>query len=163
MRKTLYLGIINMLFQTSIGHYWLILPIAYVWLKLYTICLTFKFWRKYWRKTVFHEDSGIYIPVLAYNDNSHLETNQVKRLHEKNTTLRIWDVYPGSRIRFFSIPDLGSELFNAKKWFLSSRKYDTGCSSQIPDPDPDFLLIPDTGSRGHRIPAATLEKYIMKF
>jgi hypothetical protein len=58
-----------------------------------------------------------FIPVLAYNDNSHLETDQVKRLHEKNTTLRIRDVYPGSRIRFFpsririvSIPDLHQRI-----------------------------------------------------
>jgi hypothetical protein len=32
-----------------------------------------------------------------------------------------------------------------KKWFLSSRKYDPGCSSRIPDPDADFLPIPDPG------------------
>jgi hypothetical protein len=59
------------------------------------------------------------------------------------------------------IPDPGSEYFpsripdphqrfkccvcNTKKWFLSSRKYDPGCSSQIRDPDPDFLPIPDPG------------------
>ncbi len=66
------------------------------------------------------------------------------------------------RIRPFSIPDPGSELspsririkefkyFNpkkAKKWFLSSRKYDPGCSSRIPDPDADFLPIPDPGAK----------------
>jgi hypothetical protein len=35
--------------------------------------------------------------------------------------------------------------FNPKKWFPSSRKYDLGCSFQIriPDPDSDFLPIPD--------------------
>jgi len=75
--------------------------------------------------------------------------------------LRIRDVYPRSRIRLFSIPDPGSELFPSririkefkyfnppkkqKKWFLSSRKYDPGCSSRIPDPDADFLPIPDPG------------------
>jgi hypothetical protein len=37
-----------------------------------------------------------------------------------------------------------------KKWFLSSRKYDPGCSSRIPDPDADFLPIPDPGSRGQK-------------
>jgi hypothetical protein len=37
-----------------------------------------------------------------------------------------------------------------KKWFLSSRKYDPGCSSWIPDPDADFLPIPDPGSRGQK-------------
>jgi hypothetical protein len=75
----------------------------------------------------------------------------------KKAVLLIRDVYPGSRIRLFSIPDPGSEIFpsrirtkefqyfNPKKWFLSSKKYDPGCSSPIPD----------TGSRGqkrHRIP-----------
>jgi hypothetical protein len=67
--------------------------------------------------------------------------------------------HPGSWIRIVSIPDPGSELFlsririkefkyfNPKKWFLSSRKYDPGCSSRIPDPDHDFLPIPDPGFR----------------
>ncbi len=77
--------------------------------------------------------------------------------------LRIWDVYPGSRIRLFSIPNPGSELSPSripdphqsiltpkkpKKWFLSSRKYDPGCSYRIPDAD--FLPIPDPGSRGQK-------------
>ncbi len=64
-------------------------------------------------------------------------------------------LHPGSRI-----PDPGSRIlvkefkyFNPqkskKKWFLSSKKYDPGCSSRIPDPDADFLpsRIPDPGSR----------------
>jgi hypothetical protein len=65
------------------------------------------------------------------------------------------DVYPGSRIRLFSIPDPGSSSKNfsiltpkkAKKWFLSSKKYDPGCSSRIPDPEADFIpsRIPDPG------------------
>jgi hypothetical protein len=94
------------------------------------------------------------------------------------TVLRARDVYPGSRIQLFpsSMLDPGSELFppafririkefkylNPKKWFLSSGKYDLGCSyriliriltfypSQIPHPgvpDPDpihwFLGLPD--------------------
>jgi hypothetical protein len=67
--------------------------------------------------------------------------------------------HPGSRIPDpnFSIPDPGSRIrikefqsFNPKKWFLSSRKYDPGCSSRIPDPDPYFLPIPDPGSRGQK-------------
>ncbi len=94
--------------------------------------------------------------------------------------LRIQNVYPESRI-----PDPGSDFFPSqipdptclrsgsririkefkyfnpkknKKWFLSSRKYDPSCSSQIPDPDADFLPIPDPESRGQkgtgsRIPA----------
>jgi hypothetical protein len=37
-----------------------------------------------------------------------------------------------------------------KKWFLSSKKYDPGCSSRIPDPDADFLPISDPGSRGQK-------------
>jgi len=34
-----------------------------------------------------------------------------------------------------------------KKWFLSSKKYDPGCSSRISDPDADFFpsRIPDPG------------------
>ncbi len=74
--------------------------------------------------------------------------------------LRIRDVYPGSRIRLFSIPDpnclhpgswIRIKEFNyfnpkkTKKWVLSSRKYDPGCSSRIPDPGADFLPIPDPG------------------
>jgi hypothetical protein len=47
--------------------------------------------------------------------------------------------HPGSRIRIKEF-----NYFNPKKWFLSSRKYDLGCSSRIqgskwhrnPDPDP---------------------------
>ncbi len=82
--------------------------------------------------------------------------------HEKTrSVLRIRDVYPGfwirifpSRIRIFSIPDPGSafKCFNPQKLFLSSRKYDPGCSSRIciPDPDPDFLPILDSGSRGQK-------------
>ncbi len=65
--------------------------------------------------------------------------------------------FSGLRIRLFSIPDPGSEFFssririkelkyfNPKNWFLSSRKYDPGCSFRIPDPDPAFLPIPDPG------------------
>ncbi len=84
--------------------------------------------------------------------------------------LRIRDVYPGSRIRLFSIPDPGSELspsripdphqrihvFKPQKkqkyWFLSSKKYDPGCSSRIPDPGSGCWLspIPDPGSRGQK-------------
>ncbi len=53
-----------------------------------------------------------------------------------------------SRIQTVSFPDPGSESKNfsilaPKKWFLSSRKYDPG--SRIPDPDADFLPIPDLG------------------
>jgi hypothetical protein len=73
---------------------------------------------------------------------------------------------PGTRIRMFSIPDPGSDFFHRgsririkefkdftpKKWFLSPQKYDPGCSSRIPDPDPDFLSIPDPGVKKHLIP-----------
>jgi hypothetical protein len=63
-------------------------------------------------------------------------------------------------IRPVSIPDPGSRIrikefkyFNpqkTKKWFLISRKYYPSCSSRIPDPDADFLPIPDPGSRGQK-------------
>jgi hypothetical protein len=76
------------------------------------------------------------------------------------------DVYPGSRIRLFSIPDPGSDILDpnclhpgssknlsiltpkkATKWFLISKKYISGCSSRIPDRGADFLpsRIPDPG------------------
>ncbi len=69
-----------------------------------------------------------------------------------------------SRIRIFSILDPGSvwnnlNIFNPKKWFWSSRKYDPGGSSriltfypsQIPDPEVKTALDPGSGS-------ATLKK-----
>jgi len=78
---------------------------------------------------------------------------------------RIRDVYPGSdffpsRILTVFIPDPGSSSKNfsiltpkkAKKWFLRSKKYDPGCSSQIPDPDADFLPSRIQGSKRHPIP-----------
>jgi hypothetical protein len=47
---------------------------------------------------------------------------------------------PGSRILIQEF-----KYFNPTKWFLSSRKYDPGSSSQIriPDLDTHFLPIPD--------------------
>jgi hypothetical protein len=56
----------------------------------------------------------------------------------------------------FSIPDPNclhfgyaqKNYFIHQKWFLTSRKYDPGCSSRIPDAD--FLHIPDPGSRGQK-------------
>jgi hypothetical protein len=68
----------------------------------------------------------------------------------RKPVLRIRDVYPGSRIRIVSIPDPGSSSKNlsiltpkkAKKWFLSSKKYDPGCSSRIP-----MLTFSHPGSR----------------
>ncbi len=84
---------------------------------------------------------------------------QVVATFSFKAVLRIRDVYPGSDFFPSRIPDPncshpGSRIrikefkyFKPKKWFLSSRKYDPGCSSRIPDPDPDFLPIPDPGSR----------------
>jgi hypothetical protein len=45
-----------------------------------------------------------------------------------------------SRIRVFlsRIRIKEFKYFNPKKWFLSSRKYEPGFSSRIPDPDPFF-------------------------
>ncbi len=58
--------------------------------------------------------------------------------------------HPGSRI---SIKEF--TYFNPKKWFISSRKYDPGCSSRIriltfypsPIPDPGYMGQKGTGSR----------------
>ncbi len=56
----------------------------------------------------------------------------------------------GSRIRLFSIPDPHKRIkyFNPKKLFLSSRKYDPGCSSRIRFLI--FLTIPDPGCRDQK-------------
>ncbi len=66
---------------------------------------------------------------------------------------------PGSEFSLSQIPDPGSKrsriricirikefnYCNPKEWFLSSRKYDLGCSSRfrIPDSDLVYLPIPD--------------------
>jgi hypothetical protein len=97
------------------------------------------------------------------------------KIAPKNSVLRIRDVYPGSRIQLFSIPvpnclHTGSASMNLSiltskkpnKWFLSSRKYDPGCSSRIrmltfyPSriPDPGVKKAPDPGSG-----SATLQKF----
>ncbi len=68
-------------------------------------------------------------------------------------------LHPGSRIRIKFNPK------KPKKWFLSSRKYDPGCSSRIPDPDADFLPIPDPGVKKAPDPgsgSATLAESINK-
>jgi len=58
-------------------------------------------------------------------------------------------IHPGSELSPSRIRIKEFKHFNLKKtkkkWFLSSRIYDPGCSSRIPDPDADFLLIPDPG------------------
>ena len=41
--------------------------------------------------------------------------------------------------------------------FLSSKKYDSGCSMFIPDPDPDFLPISDPRSQ---IPDLGVKKWV---
>jgi hypothetical protein len=59
--------------------------------------------------------------------------------------VRIRDVYPGSRIRIFPsripIKEFKYGILT-QKLFLSSRKYDPGCSTRIRIP---FLPIPDPG------------------
>jgi hypothetical protein len=96
-------------------------------------------------------------------------------LQQSKILYSVGDVYPGTRIRIFSIPDPnyfhpGSRIhieelnkFNPKKLFLSSRKFDPGCSSQIRIlifyssriPDPGVKKVPDPGSG-----SATLILYI---
>ncbi len=100
-----------------------------------------------------------------------------------SAVLRIRDVYPGSeyfpfrsRIQICFIPDPGSASKNlsilTQKLFLSSRKYDSDCSSRIriPDTDPNFLPIPNPGSRDkkrHRLEpgsgSATLPECYLTF
>ncbi len=77
--------------------------------------------------------------------------------------LRIRDVYPGSRIRLFFIPDPASErspsrirlkeflYFNPQKTKkMVSKLWKIWSKLFIPDPDADFLPIPDPGSRGQK-------------
>jgi hypothetical protein len=55
-------------------------------------------------------------------------------------------LHPGSRILIKEFKYFNPQK-SKQKWFLSSKKYDPGCSSRIPDPDADFLpsRIPDPG------------------
>jgi hypothetical protein len=82
----------------------------------------------------------------------------------KLVVLLIRDVYPGSWISSFSIPDPGSEFFpsrisikefqfsNPKKLYLSIRLSEIWSGLFFPDPDPEFLPIPDPGSMGEKAP-----------
>ena len=82
-----------------------------------------------------------------------------------NAVWRIRDVYPGSRIRLFSIPDPnclhpGSELSPSR--ILKEFKY---FNPKKADPDADFLPSRIQGSKRHPIPdpgsgSATLVKYV---
>jgi hypothetical protein len=95
--------------------------------------------------------------------NTYRRGGGLRQIYICRTSLSVlWfrDVFPGYRIRL-SIRDPESEFFPSqicikelsilpKNMFLSSRKYDPGCSSWIPDPDPGFLPIPDPGSRGKK-------------
>jgi hypothetical protein len=55
--------------------------------------------------------------------------------------------HPGFRICFKEF-----KYFNPRKWFLSSRKYDPGCSSRIRDPEILPTPDPNPGVNRHRIP-----------
>ncbi len=61
--------------------------------------------------------------------------------------LRIQDVYPGSE---FFPSRIHIKEFNPKKWFLSSRKYDSGSSSR----NRILIFYPSRipGSKRHRLP-----------
>ncbi len=65
--------------------------------------------------------------------------------------------HPGSELSPFRIPDPGSASKNLSILTPSSRKYDPGCSSRIPDPGSGCWLSTHPGSRiqgskRHRIP-----------
>jgi hypothetical protein len=72
--------------------------------------------------------------------------------------LRIRDDYPGSDFFPSRIPDPnclhpGSRIRIKEIRILTKNgKYDPGCSSRIPDPDADFLPIPDPGVKKAIIP-----------
>jgi hypothetical protein len=58
--------------------------------------------------------------------------------------------HPGSEFFPSRIRIKEFKNFNTKKWFLSTQKYDSDCSSRIRISDPDFLSIPDPGPRGQK-------------
>ncbi len=100
------------------------------------------------------------------SNNSALDTKlaeyQSRGTYLLLTVLRIWDVYPGSeffpsRIRFFPsrIRIKVFEYFNPKKGFLSSWKYDLGCSSGIRNLTFYPSWIPDPGSGSATLTAST--------
>jgi hypothetical protein len=69
-----------------------------------------------------------------------------------------WILDPGSELFSSRIPDPHQRMyFSQKKWLLSSKKYDLGCSSRISDPAYGSCLFTYPGSRiqgskRHRIP-----------
>jgi hypothetical protein len=89
--------------------------------------------------------SGTASKSLAESGNAN-ENRFFKQYASRPSVLRIRDVYP--RSDFFSIPDPNFfhpvsrilikefKYLTPKKLFLSSRKYDPGCSFQIRIPDP---------------------------
>jgi hypothetical protein len=88
--------------------------------------------------------------VSTTNVQNFIPTCPVLRIRDKHPGSEFF--HPGARVKKFRILDPDpyrriSVFFSPKKLFLSSRKYDPGCSSRIPDPDLDFLPIPDLGSR----------------
>jgi hypothetical protein len=58
--------------------------------------------------------------------------------------------HPRSRIRIVSIPDPGSASKNLSRYFNPKLVSKVHPGSRISDPDPDFLSIPDPGSRGQK-------------
>jgi hypothetical protein len=104
-----------------------------------------------------------YQVATTSSSSSASDSRTFKNKYKTIICVRIRDVYhgseffhPGSRIQ--GQKDSGSRIpqrikyFQPKKLFLSSRKYDPGCSSRIriPDPSLDYLPTPDPGSRGQK-------------
>jgi hypothetical protein len=94
-------------------------------------------------------------PLLSHHLHLHLPLLQATEI-TSHPMLRIRDVYPGSEFFPSRIRIKEFKYFYPKKWFLSSRKYDPGCSSririlvlypsQIPDPGIKKALDPGSGS-----------------
>jgi hypothetical protein len=114
--------------------------------------------------------SGVRHTDEHYFAQAYYLTNSCKILL---TVLRIRDVIPdsGSELSPSRIPDPQKTKYSiltpkiAKKWFLSSKKYDPGCSSRIPDPDADFLpsRIPDPGVKKASNPGFRIRNSAVKF
>ncbi len=101
---------------------------------------------------------------------------KIPQLH-RYLVLRIRDVYPGSRIRIFSIPDPGYRVEKipdpgsgtasknlsilTQKLFLNSWKYYPGCSSRIRILIVYPSRIPDPGVKRHRTPDPQHCRYLV--
>jgi hypothetical protein len=77
---------------------------------------------------------------------------------------RIRFFHPGSRIKKIPVSGPASKNLSilTQKLFLSSRKYDSGCSSRIRIPDLEFLPNPDPGVKKEPDPGSGTLKILRR-